>query len=218
MRAVEAVLPHFAEASANDKDLAKMKPPSSISAQQRQQMLALMPDLKPRAQTVWQLVDGAAAIFAARPLKLDDKAAKLLDAEAKGHIAALVARFSAMTAWEAKALEDDVRAYAEAGGHKLGKIAQPLRAALTGMSVSPPIFALMAVLGREESLARLGRSGVRECKLEVIHRDRMERLNGRSGPELAGVEGDPSRCLQSPRGLCPPLDTPSPQVSSSGSV
>ena len=152
---IEALLPRYDEACAQEPKLAAAKFPRTLDDAQRRQLLALMPDLKPRAQTLWQLVEGAAAIFATRPLAIDDKAAKLLDAEAKGHIAALAGRFAALPSFDAKALEDDVRAYAEAGGLKLGKIAQPLRAAVTGSSVSPPVFKLMEVLGKTETLARL---------------------------------------------------------------
>lgn len=129
--------------------------PANLTATQRAQFLALIPDLKPRAKTLREVVTGAAALFLQRPLHLDVKALALIDAEAKVHITALSERFGALGAWSAKALEDDVRAYAEAGGHKLGKIAQPLRAAVTATSVSPPVFNLMAILGREETLARL---------------------------------------------------------------
>ncbi len=129
--------------------------PKSFDATQRKQMLALMPDLKPRAQTLREIVDAAGCIFAKRPLRLDEKAAKLLDAEGKTHVKALHERFAALDSWEAKALEDDVRVYAETNALKLGKVAQPLRAVLTGSSVSPPVFGVMAVLGRDETLARL---------------------------------------------------------------
>ena len=142
---LEAVLP----------ELGSKEAPATLDATQRAQILALMPDLKPRAQTLREIVDAAACIFAKRPLKLDEKAAKLLDAEAKAHIKALHDRFSELNSWQAKVLEDDVRAYAETHALKLGKVAQPLRAALTGTSVSPPVFGVMAVLGRNETLARL---------------------------------------------------------------
>ena len=146
LAAIEAVLPELGSTIA----------PVKLNQAQRTQLLALMPDLKPRAQTLREVVDGAASIFAVRPLALDDKAAKLLDAEAKGHVKALALQFAGLPAWEAKALEDAVRVYAEGAGAKLGKIAQPLRAALTGTSVSPPVFKVMEVLGRDETLARLG--------------------------------------------------------------
>jgi glutamyl-tRNA synthetase len=145
LAAIEVVLP----------ELESKVAPAQLNGTQRAQLLSLIPDLKPRAQTLREVVEGASAIFIQRPLTLDEKAAKLIDADAKTHISALTKRFATLPAWEAKALEDDVRAYAEAGGHKLGKIAQPLRAALTGASVSPPVFNVMAVLGRDETLARL---------------------------------------------------------------
>jgi glutamyl-tRNA synthetase len=78
-----------------------------------------------------------------------------MDAEAKAILGALVPRLEASTDWNASALESVVRAYVEETGAKLGKVAQPLRAALTGRTVSPPVFDVMSVLGREETVARL---------------------------------------------------------------
>ena len=63
--------------------------------------------------------------------------------------------YAAAPSWRADALEGIARRFAEASGRKLGQIAQPLRAALTGRTASPPIFDVMAVLGREEALARI---------------------------------------------------------------
>src|SRR5262249_6214533 len=114
-----------------------------------------LPTLKGRAKTLTELLDGAGYVTAARPLKLDDRAAKLLDAQARPRLARLLGRLEAAPDWEAATLEAMVRAQAEGSGEKLGAIAQPLRAALTGSTVSPPIFDVMAVLGREETLARL---------------------------------------------------------------
>jgi glutamyl-tRNA synthetase len=115
---------------------------------------AALPSLKARAKTLKELVDGASYLIADRPLSLDDKAAKLLTSEAKAALGRLLPRLEAAD-WNAAALESEVRAFAEAEGLKLGGIAQPLRAALTGRAVSPPIFDVMAVLGRDETLARL---------------------------------------------------------------
>lgn len=120
-----------------------------------QKLAAAIPSLKERAKTLAELVEGALYIVAERPLKLDDKAKSQIDGEAKKAIGALVELFSDVKDWEAAPLEAEVRRYAEATGAKLGKIAQPLRAALTGRTVSPPVFDVMAVLGREEALARL---------------------------------------------------------------
>ena len=114
-----------------------------------------LPGLKERAKTLLELVDGAAFLFATRPLSLDDKAAKLIDADAKAVLAGLIPRFTEAPNWIAADLEAEVRAFAETTGAKLGKVAQPLRAALTGRSVSPPVFDVMQALGQDETIARL---------------------------------------------------------------
>ena len=116
---------------------------------------AAIPGLKERSKTLLDFADGALFLIAPRPLRMDDKAKAALDADAKAMIAALVPRLSALKTWTAAVLETDVKAFAEETGAKLGKVAQPLRAALTGRSVSPPVFDVMAVLGRDEALARL---------------------------------------------------------------
>jgi glutamyl-tRNA synthetase len=118
-------------------------------------LTALMPALKERAKTLLDIIDGAGFLFAARPLALDDKAEKIMDGEARQALGAIADHLAAASDWSATALEAAVRAYAEASGAKLGKVAQPLRAALTGRTVSPPVFDMLAVLGRDESLARL---------------------------------------------------------------
>ncbi len=102
-----------------------------------------------------ELLVSARYLFVKRPLDIDEKAAKLLEGDAAKHLAALHARFSALEEWEPAALEAATRAYAEEAGVKLGGAAQPLRAALTGRTTSPPIFDVLHVLGRKESLARI---------------------------------------------------------------
>ena len=118
---------------------------------------AALPSLKDRAKTLTELVSGALFIVAERPLKLDAKAAKLLDAAGRQSNAAVLAFFQSFgpADWTASNLEHAVKAHAESTGAKLGAIAQPLRAALTGKAVSPPVFDVLAVLGRDEALARL---------------------------------------------------------------
>ncbi|MGD9784948.1 MAG: glutamate--tRNA ligase [Hyphomicrobiaceae bacterium] len=116
---------------------------------------AAIPSLKERSKTLVDLIRGADYVFAQRPIALDEKAAKQIDDAARSAIAKLLARLKGVATWDAPTLEAEVRAFAEAEGLKLGKIAQPLRAALTGSSVSPPVFDVMAVLGEDESLARL---------------------------------------------------------------
>ncbi|SHO67126.1 glutamyl-tRNA synthetase [Pseudoxanthobacter soli DSM 19599] len=128
---------------------ARMTP--ELSAQIR----AALPGLKERAKTLAELLDSASFLWADRPLALDEKAAGLLAGDARALLGDLHAAFAALPAWDAAATEGAVRAYAEAHGLKLGKVAQPLRAALTGRSTSPGIFDVLAVLGREESLVRI---------------------------------------------------------------
>lgn len=115
-----------------------------------------LPGLKPRAKTLVELVDGARFLTDQRPLKLDDKAAKLLDSDARATLSNLHRKLSETKTWTAEALEAVVRDFADRNALKLGKVAQPLRAALTGRGVSPPIFDVMAILGQAETLARLG--------------------------------------------------------------
>ncbi|WP_067215238.1 glutamate--tRNA ligase [Stappia indica] len=117
---------------------------------------AALPGLKERAKTLVELADSAEYLWVQRPLAMDEKAEKLLEADdARKVLADLHGRLSAVGTWSAEATEEAVRAYAEETGLKLGKAAQPLRAALTGRGTSPGIFDVLAVLGREESLARI---------------------------------------------------------------
>jgi glutamyl-tRNA synthetase len=118
-------------------------------------LAAALPSLKGRAKTLRELVDGAGYLIAARPLSLDEKAAKALDTGARALLGRLLPQLQAVPDWQAPALEGVVRAFSEAEGAKLGAVAQPLRAALTGTSVSPPVFDVMGALGREEALARI---------------------------------------------------------------
>jgi glutamyl-tRNA synthetase len=121
----------------------------------RAQLLRAMPGLKERAKTLVDLVDSAAFIFADRPLVMEAKAAALLTPETRGLIAQLRAALAQVTDWNAATTEAAMRAFAEQNNLKLGSVAQPLRAALTGKTTSPGIFDVLAVLGRDECLARL---------------------------------------------------------------
>jgi len=114
-----------------------------------------MPGLKERAKTLVELLVSARYLFVKRPLDLDEKAAKLLEGDARKHLAALHGCFSKLEAWEPASLEAATRAYAEEAGVKLGGVAQPLRAALTGRTTSPPIFDVLHVLGRDDSFGRI---------------------------------------------------------------
>jgi glutamyl-tRNA synthetase len=121
----------------------------------RARLAAAMAGLKPRATTLVDLAQRARFYVAPRPIALDEHAAKLLDRPARERLAALAGALRDLASWDEAALEATVRAQAEATGLKLGQLAQPLRAALTGRAASPGIFEVMAMLGREEVLARL---------------------------------------------------------------
>jgi glutamyl-tRNA synthetase len=114
-----------------------------------------MPDLKPRAQTLVEIAEMAVFYFHAGPFPMDDKTQKFLTAEAKQHLAVVAERLRGLNDFTSEAIENVARVYAEEKGMKLGAVAQPLRAALTGSTVSPPIFGVAALLGKEDSLKRL---------------------------------------------------------------
>ncbi len=114
-----------------------------------------MPVLKVRAKDLNELAEGAAFLFAKRPLAMTEKAEKLLDDAARERLAAIHERLAAETDWTIEGLEASLKAMAEALELGLGKLAQPLRAALTGQTTSPGIFDVLVLLGRNESLARI---------------------------------------------------------------
>jgi len=128
----------------------------SLTPARQAQLLASMPGLKERARTLIELLDSAGYLLADRPLALDDKAAAMLDADARHLLADLHGRLSTLDDWSVATTEAAVRQFADERGLKLGKAAQPLRAALTGRTTSPPIFDVLGVLGRDEALGRIG--------------------------------------------------------------
>ena len=146
MAQLEKLLPHIARG----QELASKMTPAL-----RNRFLAAMPGLKERAKTLVELFDASRFLWANRPIDLDEKAKAMLTPEAKSVIAAVLPQFEANAEWTPATIEADVRAFADRSGLKLGAVAQPLRAALTGRTTSPPIFDVLAVLGRDESLARL---------------------------------------------------------------
>jgi glutamyl-tRNA synthetase len=114
-----------------------------------------MASLKERAKTTVELAEVAAFYVAERPLSLNPKALKILTGEARQRIAGLIGPLAGIETWEGAALEAFIRAFADDAGIKLGEIAQPLRAALTGSNASPGIFEVMEVLGPDECIGRL---------------------------------------------------------------
>ena len=128
---------------------------AALDETKRAQLRAALPGLKARAKTLNELLDGASFLFARRPLALDDKAAQLLSQDARARLAALSPKLAAIPDWTAAAAENVVRDLSVELGVKLGDLAQPLRAALTGRATSPGIFDVLEILGRDESLARI---------------------------------------------------------------
>ena len=147
MAAIEVALPHMPNGPAF---AARLDPAL------REKLLMALPGLKERAKTLVELIDSAAYLVAQRPLALEPKAADML-AQGGGrvHIAALLPQLAALEAWTAASTEAVVRDYALASGLKLGQAAQPLRIALTGSTMSPGVFDVLAVLGQAESIGRL---------------------------------------------------------------
>lgn len=128
----------------------------ALEAARRAMLLRAMPGLKQRAKTLVELIDLSYYILSDRPLIPDEKAAKQLAGDAPSLLRRLTVRLQNASDWSAGSLEEEVRAFAEGEQLKLGSVAQPLRAALTGRAVSPGVFEVMETLGRDETLARLG--------------------------------------------------------------
>ncbi|MEO6225290.1 MAG: glutamate--tRNA ligase [Sphingomicrobium sp.] len=141
---------------AEDARLAELAAPRiGLSSDELPLLVRAMPELKARAHSLDDLADGARFLFAQRPLDLDSAAGELLTGEARALLSAAHHALGALAEWDSPSVEAAIRAVAETGGVKLGKLAQPLRVALTGRTTSPGIFDVLALLGQEESLARI---------------------------------------------------------------
>jgi glutamyl-tRNA synthetase len=160
---------HYLRAT-DDAELARLIAPRLAAAGHRiddaavARLSAGMAGLKPRAATLVELAERASFYVAARPLRLSDKAARLLDPPARERLADVVQALIAVDDWQPATLEQVVRGRAAALGVKLGQLAQPLRAALTGADASPGLFEVMAVLGRTETLGRIEDACAGSCR------------------------------------------------------
>jgi glutamyl-tRNA synthetase len=157
LKKLENLNGHYIRA-ADDARLAELvaaRLPFELSDSQHDLLRRSMAELKPRAANLLELADGAAFLFRTRPLELDEAAAALLEGDARGLLARIHAALDAAESWDTEALEAAVRSVADDAGVKLGQVAQPLRAALTGRRTSPGIFDVLVLLGREESLGRI---------------------------------------------------------------
>jgi glutamyl-tRNA synthetase len=146
LAAIDRLRPHIADGL----ELAKRMTPAL-----RQQWLAVMPSLKERAKNLLDIIDGAKFLWTERPIPLDDKASLILTPDARALLGHIAGQLAAVEPWTSEATEHAVRTFADHKGAKLGAVAQPLRAALTGRTTSPGIFEVLTVLGKNESLARL---------------------------------------------------------------
>jgi glutamyl-tRNA synthetase len=128
----------------------------ALSDSESETLIRAMASLKPRAKSTLGLAEGAMFLFEQRPLILDEGANALLEGDAAVLLESVSGALGGSSDWDEAALENAVRQVAEDAGLGLGKVAQPLRAALTGRTTSPGIFDVLLLLGREESLARIG--------------------------------------------------------------
>ena len=127
---------------------------NTFKADIRTKFLKAMPGLKERAKTLVELLNNAYYLYTENPLQMDEKALKLLET-GKENIRELIVKFSSLPAWEGEIIETAVREHAAELGVKLGQVAQPLRAALTGRSSSPGLFDVMETIGKDETILRL---------------------------------------------------------------
>jgi glutamyl-tRNA synthetase len=141
---------------ADDQRLAGLVAPRlGLDEGQKGLLLRAMPELKARAHDLNQIAEGAHFLFAGRPIEMDDAAAALLTPEARGLLKLAHDALSALDDWTHDSTEASIRSVADQAGVKLGKLAQPLRAALTGRAASPGIFDVLVLLGKGESASRI---------------------------------------------------------------
>ena len=133
----------------------EQRPPNWEDLVSWEKLTLAMPGLKERSKTLIEILDAGRFVFASRPLDMDEKAGKLLDDEARAVLGGLLEPLEAIEEWSGEKIEEVVRGFAEKAELKLGKVAQPLRAALTGRTTSPGIFDVLLVLGKNEALARI---------------------------------------------------------------
>lgn len=158
---LESVNAHYIRRASDDRLAALVAPRIAarlrrdLSAAEHEMLARSMPELKTRAKDLNGLADSASYLFQSRPIPMDAAAAKLLGAEERLLLARARDAFAGLGQWDRAGLEAAARAVAESSDVGLGKVAAPIRAALTGTTVSPSVFAILEVLGREESLARI---------------------------------------------------------------
>ena len=146
---------HYVREADDARLAALVAPKLGIDGAQQALLVRAMPQIKARAHDLNELADGARFLFEARPLAMEPAAAALLTPDALDYLGRAKEAFAALPEWTLEAIERAVREIADAAGLKLGKLAQPLRAALTGRTTSPGIFDVLLHLGQGESIARI---------------------------------------------------------------
>ncbi len=154
MKKLENLNGHYIR-SADDQTLVELMIPKLPECADPALLARAIPVLKTRAKNVDELIEGAAFLFAKHPLEMTEKAAKLLDQDGRKRLALVSEHLAKENDWTIVALEASTKSLAEDLGLGLGKLAQPMRAALTGTTTSPGIFDVLVLLGRDEALARL---------------------------------------------------------------
>tara|TARA_B100000029_G_scaffold490612_1_gene549808 strand:- start:1989 stop:3392 length:1404 start_codon:yes stop_codon:yes gene_type:complete len=144
-RLVEMIRKPLAEFSGRDLDATDLE-----------RLSVAMPEFKKRGKTILQIIDNAKFIVFQRPIEIDGKGADILTDDARLLLQELKAVLGEISDWELQPIENAIRNFATSKDVKLGKIAQPIRVSLTGTTTSPGIFDLMLILGREESIGRIG--------------------------------------------------------------
>jgi glutamyl-tRNA synthetase len=161
LKKLESVNAHYLKLADNARLVALVAPRiealinAPLADSQRDLLLRSMDELKPRAKNLNELAGSSLFLVRNRPLTMDEAAAKLLDDAGLKLLADVKAALDAAPSWEREALEAAAKAVAEEAGLGLGKVAGPLRAALTGQATSPSVFAIMAAFGRDESMGRI---------------------------------------------------------------
>jgi glutamyl-tRNA synthetase len=129
-----------------------------VNVEDESKLAAVAKTQQERAKTMKEMAQNSAFFFK-EPAQYDEKAAKKnLAAEAAPVLEAIIAKLSHLQTWSAPAIHDAVNAVAGELGLGLGKVAQPIRVAVSGTSVSPPIDATLEVLGRDDTLTRLSKA------------------------------------------------------------
>jgi glutamyl-tRNA synthetase len=128
---------------------------TTLNDTQKQRLLNGMVELKERAKTTIELAENSEFYVRECPLPINAKAKKILNSDGISMLKNILEELGKAEKWEKETLEQNCRDLADKLEVKLGKIAQPLRAALSGSNISPPIFQVMEVIGKEETLKRI---------------------------------------------------------------